>query len=443
MHSAFRYFSAAIIATLFAATSAQAVPAFEEQTGQPCSACHVGGFGPQFTQFGRQFKMEGYTARGSDANTIPLAAMAIASYLNTAKDQPGAPAPHTDTNNNTALDQVSLFLAGGVGEHFGGFAQFTYDGVARTSAWDNLDLRAVTHADVGSSDVLFGVSLNNSPGVQDTWNTLGAWGFPYTDSALAPSPAAAPAISGTFAQSVVGVSAYAWIDSQFYTEAGLYWTPSRNFLLDMGVDPNESGVLKSAAPYFRAAYEKDYDDEDFQIGAFAFLPTVYPGGITNGGTDKYTDLGLDASYQWTSKDTSVYSLNARYTFERQNLSATFAAGGAADARNTLQDLRFDASYYWHDMVGVSVQPFKTWGSADSLLYAGNQSFKPDSSGVTLQLDGTPWGTDPSPMGPRVNMRVGVQYTAYGRFDGGSSNYDGSGRNASDNNTLRIFTWIAF
>jgi hypothetical protein len=29
-----------------------------------------------------------------------------------------------------------------------------------------------------------------------------------------------------------------------------------------------------------------------------------------------------------------------------------------------------------------------------------------------------------------------------RFNGGISNYDGMGRNASDNNTLRIFTWLA-
>jgi mono/diheme cytochrome c family protein len=38
---------------------AQAVPAFAQQTGRNCAACHVGGFGPQLTPFGREFKLGG------------------------------------------------------------------------------------------------------------------------------------------------------------------------------------------------------------------------------------------------------------------------------------------------------------------------------------------------------------------------------------------------
>jgi hypothetical protein len=39
--------------------------------------------------------------------------------------------------------------------------------------------------------------------------------------------------------------------------------------------------------------------------------------------------------------------------------------------------------------------------------------------------------------------VGVQYVAYTLFNGGTRNYDGFGRNASDNNSLFVFLWIAF
>jgi hypothetical protein len=59
------------------------------------------------------------------------------------------------------------------------------------------------------------------------------------------------------------------------------------------------------------------------------------------------------------------------------------------------------------------------------------------------LDGTPFGNGKSPFGPHFNMRVGAQYTLYGKFNGAHSDFDNSRRNASDNNTLRIFTWIAF
>ena len=44
--------------------------------------------------------------------------------------------------------------------------------------------------------------------------------------------------------------------------------------------------------------------------------------------------------------------------------------------------------------------------------------------------------------PRLNVRFGLQYTLYTRFNGASSNYDGTGSSASDNNTLRAFVWFA-
>ncbi len=87
--------------------------------------------------------------------------------------------------------------------------------------------------------------------------------------------------------------------------------------------------------------------------------------------------------------------------------------------------------------------FDTWGSTDALLYAGNRTMRPDSSGVLLQVDGTPWGRGSSPLGPRFNLRVGAQYTDYITFNGASSNFDGAGANAKDNNTFRVFVWAAY
>jgi hypothetical protein len=39
------------------------------------------------------------------------------------------------------------------------------------------------------------------------------------------------------------------------------------------------------------------------------------------------------------------------------------------------------------------------------------------------------------------VRVGLQYTDYLEFNGGRAKYDGSGRNASDNNTAMAATSI--
>ncbi len=431
----------ALLLTGVAAGPAAAVPSFAVQTGLTCSACHVGGFGPQLTPVGRQFKLRGYTSRTKDFN-LPFSAMAVASYIHTAQNQSGPPAPHFGVNDNVALDQASLFIAGGVGAHFGGFVQTTYNGIDRTFSWDNADLRAVTTLEGGGHNLLLGLSLNNSPGVQDVWNTLPAWGFPYTSSGLAPAPGAAPLMTGAFAQSVLGLTAYALLDDRVYLEAGAYDSLSPGLLRTLGSDPTASRI-HGAAPYARAAYQFNSGAQNIEIGAFGLWASLYPGrDESTGTTDVYQDLGLDASYQLAAAS-GRYTANVRYTHERQALRATQLLGGAANVDNTLQDLRGDVSYYWKNKIGLTVGAFDTWGSADDMLFAGNRRFRPDSRGLTAQLDATPWGDGASPFGRRFNMRFGLQYTAYGQFEGATHNYDCLGHNASDNNTVRLFSWVAF
>ncbi len=426
------------------ANHAYALPAYADQTSQPCIACHVGGFGPQLTPFGRQFKLEGYTLRGTDELTIPLSAMAVASYVETSADQPEPPAPHYGTNNNFTLDQASLFVAGGFGQHFGTFAQFTYDGVGRSFAWDNLDLRATDRVKLFGQSALVGLSVNNNPGVQDPWNTMAAWAFPYTDSPLAPAPSAGTLLDGALAQSVLGVSAYGWWNSNLYTEAAVYWTPGRGFLNAVGVNPDEGvGVLSGAAPYFRVAYEERGREQNYHFGAFALFADLYPGGDqTTGTSDHYSDVGVDAGYQFTGLAEDIFSINAVYTHEDQKLNASYLLG-ATGAKDSLDEFRTDLSYYWRNLIGGTVQYFNIWGTADPVLYASNSTAKPNSNGFLLQLDATPFGSDSGPLGYRFNVRVGVQYRIYTEFEGATTNYDGAGHNASDNNTLRLFVWFTF
>jgi hypothetical protein len=436
---------AAFVALALAATPARAVPAFAVQTAQPCQACHVGGFGPQLTPYGRNFKLHGYTQRATAFN-FPVAAMAVASYVQTAKDQASAPASGFRTNDNTALDQVSLFFAGGFGAHVGAFAQATYDGVARTFAWDNLDLRLTTTTQVRDMDVVLGATLNNSPGVQDPWNTLPAWSFPYTDSALAPAPAAAPLLSGSLAQNTVGATAYAWINSELYLEAGGYGSPGATSLRRLGADPFSPGDIDGLAPYARLALQKTVGGGVAEIGAVALRARIHPGADRSSGlTDRYTDLGLDASYQKTLGHGDLLSLDTRYVQESQRLDATCALAGSEDpacARNHLNDVRLNAAYYWRDRVGLTLGAFDTFGSANPVVYPGHRTFRPDSSGLTFQVDGTPWGAASQPA-RRLNMRMGLQYTHYLRFDGARRDFDGADRSASDNDTVRLFTWFAF
>jgi hypothetical protein len=294
---------------------AKAVPAFAQQTGRNCAACHVGGFGPQLTPFGREFKLGGYTLRLQ--KSIPLSVMAVASYVHTRRAQEEPPTEDAKRNNNLSFDEASLFLAGGIGSHVGGFAQVTYSGPDEAVAWDNLDLRAVGTGKLAGKDLVYGVSINNNPGIQDPWNTLPAWGYPYTDSDYAPGPDVAPLISGGLGQAALGLSAYGWVDSKFYLEAGGYGTPSRGTLKFLGADPNDPGKIHGMAPYGRAAFQTQLGGGTFEVGAFAFKAALFPSRDRSAGTtDRYTDLGLDTS--WIKPvGSGTVTVNARYTHEKQ------------------------------------------------------------------------------------------------------------------------------
>ena len=435
-------------AAAFIPKRVEAVPAFAEQTTQPCKACHVGGFGPELTPFGREFKLGGYTLRAS--KSIPLSAMAVASWTHTNKDQVPAP-EHLNQNDNVVLDQASAFLAGGIGNHLGGFVQVTYDGVGKAASWDNLDLRAVMPIHLFGKESVIGLSLNNSPTVQDPWNTYAAWGFPFTDTAVSATPDAAPVLDDAFAQEVLGLTGYAWINSSVYVEAGGYSTPAHGTLNWLGADPDSPGDIHGIAPYGRVAWQGKAAGGTLEFGAIGFKANIFPERERSSGfTDEFTDLGIDGSWVKTFESGDQISTNVRYIHETGNLRASCALGMIGDEEGNdvgcghyhLSEVRGTVGYSWRGMVGASLSAFSIGGSANPNVFGG-ASGTPDSNGITGQVDFTPWGNGKSPLGPRVNARVGLQYTLYGKFNGRRSNWDGAGANATDNNALRVFTWVAF
>ena len=116
--------------------------------------------------------------------------------------------------------------------------------------------------------------------------------------------------------------------------------------------------------------------------------------------------------------------------------------GADNQSGRLYELRLNGSYYYEHTYGLTVGRFSTRGAPDATLYSFSATGSPDTSGTVLQVDWTPWGKENSWARPYANARVGLQYTIFDKFDGSSSNYDGTGRNASDNNTLYLFLWMA-
>lgn len=439
-----------VVGALFAVDGAQALPSFTRQTGLACSTCHVGSMGPQLTPQGRMFKLEGYTdskppAEGDPAWLPPLSAMVIGSGTHTAKAQAEKPDPHFSRNNNFAVDETSVFLAGKIVGPVGAFVQGTYDGIGRSASLDHADIRATRTIEMGGSSLLLGFDVNNNPTVQDAWNTLPAWGFPYTASGLVPEPAAATMLDGGLEHSVVGASVYALWDKSWYAEFAVYKSLSASTLDFLGIDPADTNRVFGLAPYWRFAWQKSFDGQYVSIGTFGLYSAVYPGrDRSSGETDNYLDWGFDATYQFLGTRKHVASVNAALINERRTMNATMAMGEADNLHQQLHTAKINASYYYDQTYGFTLGYFNTWGSRDQTYYGeDSRTGKPNTSGIVAQIDWTPFGKADSFAAPWINLRLGLQYTAYMKFNGSSNNYDGSGRDASANNTIYGFVWLAF
>ena len=67
------------------------------------------------------------------------------------------------------------------------------------------------------------------------------------------------------AQSVAGLSAYAFMDESLYAELGVY----RSALQGASVANNGSAnnkIISGVAPYWRVAYEEDWGKNSFEFG---------------------------------------------------------------------------------------------------------------------------------------------------------------------------------
>lgn len=425
---------------------ARAVPSYARQTGFPCAQCHTLSFGPALTAYGREFKLNGYTF-GRGEHPLPLALMIQGGFSRSETPPPAPAAPHFASDDNLSVDQVSLFLATRLSDHVGIFAQATYSGDARHFNWDNTDVRYALPLALFGTNAVVGVSINNNPTVQDLWNSTPAWAYPYINSPLLPRANAGPVISGKLAQLVVGATAYTLIDEHLYLEGGLYRGLTDRGLDDVGLYPANNPHVRGAAPYWRAAYQVTADDHYFSFGAFGLDATLQP-HPTARATDRYTDAALDATYQYTPQSRGALIVNASLIHERQRLAASFAAGAAATPTNHLDALAIDASFVWSQTYSAGLGLFDVSGGRDLSLYApaplsGSLAGSPDTRGATLQLEYVPLGKIDSWLRPWVNVRIGLQYTAYARFNGGTTDYDGFGRAARGNNSLFLFAWLAF
>ena len=484
-------------ATLLVSRPARALPAFAAQTGQACVFCHIGAFGPQLTPAGRAFKIGGYTQQGGEGwrSKIPLAFYWQGSLTSLDKGtQPhsdDAVPPGTTTNryapnNNFNIDQASIFLAGGFGEHTGIFSQWTASDNFSSFAMDNTDFRPyTTEIDLGDHELRVGISLNNNPTLQDPYNSSFAWGYPFIQpsGSLQTLPAADVILDGGFNQNSLGATAYLWYDKSLYIDFGLY-TSQSNWLQTQLGEASGVGAINGVAPYARVAYEWNWDEgsatqQSAHVGMIMMNANVNPidpnaandNPATTGiyGRDHYTDITLDGGYQFLGDGTHIGTVLANYTHEWQNLSGSAnianqanAAAGSPVTYGTgyeLDKMQLSLSYWYKNTYGLTAAWMGIWGKKNPVLYQpapliGSFNNSPNSNNFLLEADWVPFGKEDSWARPFANFKIGLQYWAFTQFNGGNQNYDVGplaagnpnnyqGRSASSNNTIYLFAWQAF
>ena len=420
--------------------SARAVPSFAIQTGQPCAACHVGAFGPQLKPYGRDFKLHGYVASDGEKHGPPLAMTTQTSFTHTQASQPGGAAPNFRPNDNAAIDQLSFYYAGQVTKEIGAFIEMEYDGVAQQPQVGNVDIRRAGEGQLFDKDMVWGITANNAPTVQDPWNSTPIWGFPYNSSPLAPAPMAATLVDGGIARRVAGAGAYMLWNDLLYAEFDVYKGLDARALKIVGQVPVDDGNQTTGAlPYARLAMIKDWEKAHLEVGGYAlYADNIIPGGNqTFGFGTRVLDTALDATYQYIldpAKVTSdMVSAHATYIHEDNTITSSDAQGLFGTLHHTLDTMRVDVSYSFGATITPSVQYFQTIGTPDP-IYWSTPTGSPNSSGMIFEVAYVPFGKPDSPF-QNFNLRLAVQYVNYFTFDGVSTN-------ARNNNNLYFSLWTA-
>jgi hypothetical protein len=420
--------------------TALAVPSYARQTGLACSGCHY--TPPELNPAGRRFKLLGYVDKADETKVIkteggksraaldllaslPLSVMLDASFTSTKSSVPAT------QNGSFELPQdISLFLSGAWTTHVGSFLQVTYDTQDDHFSMDNTDIRYANTTKVRGKELVYGLDLNNNPTVEDLWNSTPAWGFPWVASDWAPTPTATPILNGALAQDVAGFGAFGMWNNHLYLDASVYRSEHVN-----GTQPNP-GIgsafnIRGVAPYWRLAWQELTAKTQYEFGTYGMHMRSTPNGIT-GPEDSYTDWALDTQIDRTLFRKDVLSFRATYIRENSDLLASLAAGAAAQGSHHLNTFLTNAEYHFGNRYTGTFGWFDTGGTVDPVLYTpsavgGSANGDPRGAGYIVNFSYWPW----------QNLWLAAQYTGYTRFNGGTTNYDGSGRNANGNNTIYL------
>jgi hypothetical protein len=429
-----------------------AMTSFSRQTGLPCTKCHY--TFPELTPFGRKFKLNGYTLTGMNEITakpshktdsplglleaLPLSVIFRMSETGTNRAQPG-----TQNWNVEWAQAINIYLAGAMTDHAGATLQLTYAPEADHITLDNSDFRYARQGHLAGKPITWGLNFDNNPTQEDLWNDTTQWGFPWVGPDSAPFPMASPIVGGTqsaapLSRDVGGAGIYAMWNNHLYGDLTLY----RSMQIGTSQPPTGGSNpfnIRGVAPYWRVAWQQLAGHNYFEIGTYGMHMSSSPFNIV-GPTDFYTDAAVDGQFERQVRESDEITIHSAFIHQNSDLiaSASPTVGTASFVPHHLNAFKLDGTYHFGSKYAATVGEFSTYGTTDPLLFAaapltGSSTGSPKSNGTIFQFGYWPY----------QNIMITAQYTAYANFNGGSTNYDGSGRNASDNNAAYVLVYFTF
>ena len=438
--------SLAFLNLLFA-SSANAVPSMGRQTGMQCAGCHT--VFPELTPFGRQFKLRGFsmsTPKADDApfyDKIPISGLLQVSRTatkNTSTD--GATPDSFPRDRGTIIQAGGIYYGGKITEKSGALIQYSYSGVERKWAMEMVDIRYADSVTLGK-ELVYGFTMNNAPTLSDIYNSTPVWFSPHADS-VSVMPAAGTVVNMMLASRVGGVGVYGLWDNLVYAEVAAYNTAKNGFYRPLAAGVTVDDVVRGTAPYWRLALQREAGPHSFELGTYGLVTKLYADPEDHSrGTNKFTDIGLDAQYQYIEGD-HTFSTHATWIHEKQQWNASFAQGSTSNASDTLKTFKIDAHYAFRRTYAGMLQYFSTTGNEDDLKYntgqpvMGSANGSPNSRGWIAELN---YLADVDSIPIVQHAKFALRYTAYTQFNGARNNYDGFGRNAKDNNSIFLLVWF--
>jgi hypothetical protein len=310
--------------TGFFTAPAKSLPLYARQTGEPCATRHLPYRLSRTDAVRPPVQARRLSAQGGDWKGPPFAFFLQPGFTHTQAPQSGGAAPGFAPNNDFAMQQISGFAGGALAPHLGAFIQ--------------PDGAGCPEYDTGPRLSLYHLGLRADPD-----------GHTLHRSSLRPAGAGPQRLHVYRRHVLFRVRRYRPLSNQTQ--------------LALGISPSGVSPISGIAPYWRVAAEKNIGNHSLEIGIFGLTGHVFPTGLSQAGTDSFTDVGVDTQYQFLGNPHMV-TARVAWIHENHNTRASQLLGLAGNPDDTLQSLNASVSYIYNQTWSLTGGCTTLNGSAD-------------------------------------------------------------------------------